>query len=179
MFIYLDNQTLTQPLPDLLPFFKQSLEDYWENIMSPCEINKGTKKVFQENYAAFYALLGLQDSDTFILSSSTSEITNHLILSTYLDRVRQDGRNGFITSEIEEAPALLGIERLFPLGCQGKMLKVDKHGLVCLDDLTKQLSSRTTFMALSLANGLTGVIQPLEPLAEICRDKSIHLHVDI
>ena len=30
MFIYLDNQTLTQPLPDLLPFFKQSLEDYWE-----------------------------------------------------------------------------------------------------------------------------------------------------
>ena len=49
---------------------------------------------------------------------------------------------------------------------------------MAVDDLIESISPRTSLVSISWACGLTGVIQPLEEIASICKQRSIWLHVD-
>ena len=40
------------------------------------------------------------------------------------------------------------------------------------------LSPRTALVSLSWANGLTGVVQPVAEIAQLCRQRDVRLHLD-
>jgi cysteine desulfurase len=99
-------------------------------------------------------------------------------MGAYLDLTRETGQNHFITSVVDEAPALMGIGRLEQLGCVGKMIDVGPKGYVSAEDLREAITPRTAVVSLSWANALTGVVQPVEDLAQVCEDRGIFLHLD-
>jgi cysteine desulfurase len=103
---------------------------------------------------------------------------NHAIFSTYYDQTGTTGRNHFITSNIDEAPAMMAMERLERLGCTVKMALANSQGSVDAQAIAETINPRTAMVSLSWANGLTGVINPVQEIAKVCQERAIVLHLD-
>jgi cysteine desulfurase len=70
------------------------------------------------------------------------------------------------------------LKRLEELGCYVKIAPLDKDGKVDLAALKELISPRTALITMSIANGLTGVIQPIEEIAALAKEKNVLLHLD-
>jgi cysteine desulfurase len=88
------------------------------------------------------------------------------------------GKNQFITAATDEAPAIMSIGRLEQFSCLGKMAPVNPQGQVTAHAIAETLTPRTALVSLSWANGLTGVINPIEEIAALCNDRGVRLHLD-
>lgn len=176
--IYLDNNMATRPsiqtITKMMPFYT----DHWGNPSSPHQMGQELFPSLAESYRAIYKMLGAQESDSFVFTSSGAEATNHVFLSSYFDITRATGKNQYITANIEEAPILMSISRLELLGCTGKMANANRHGKITPEAIEQLITPRTALVSLSWANGLTGVIQPVAEISQLCHEKGIPLHID-
>ncbi len=55
---------------------------------------------------------------------------------------------------------------------------LDSSGRIDLAKFSEQLGPRTALVSVSMAHGLTGVIQPIDEIARLCKEKGAYLHVD-
>lgn len=168
--IYLDNITTTKPSERAI----RAALPYWEHV--------GT---MQEHYVAIdtavqaiYELFERPQDDRFIFTSSSAEAVSQLVASLLRDKVRQSGKNHFVVSNVSEAPAIFAISHLEDEPCFLQMAKVSSSGYLGLDALIEAVSIRTVLVSLPFACALTGVIQPLEEIAALCKKRGILLHVD-
>lgn len=154
------------------------LTDRWGHPSQPHQMGQELYPAMQESYKAIYALLGAKESAGIVFTSSGAEAVNQIFLSTYLDVSQSSGKNQFITSNVDEAPALMSIGRLEHMGCVGKMVHASKEGVITLEALGDAISPRTALVSLSWANGLTGVVQPVAEISTLCQQRGIALHLD-
>lgn len=177
--IYLDNSMTTRPsmtaISSMMPFFS----DKWGVPTAPHRGAEELQAALAESYQAVYTLIGGREIDDFVFTSSAAEAINQVILSTYLDVSLMTGKNQFITSHIDEAPSIMGIGRLEKFDCVGKMAFPNKKGLITADILAELITPRTALISLSWANGLTGVINPIDEIVSLCQERGILLHLDI
>ncbi|MEZ5315161.1 MAG: aminotransferase class V-fold PLP-dependent enzyme [Chlamydiales bacterium] len=132
----------------------------------------------KEAYTILYNLVGANKEDHFIFTSSGAESVNHAVLATYLDVTRKTGKNHFISGVVDEAPAIMAMSRLTDLNCTYVTAPVDRFGQISAQAVMETLTPRTAMVSLSWANRLTGVIQPVAEIGELCRDRGIVFHVD-
>lgn len=176
--IYLDNNTTTKPssqaVAKMLPF----LTERWGTPTAPHQVGQPLLPAIDEALRGIYALLGARESDTLIFTSSSAEGINLVILSAYFDVTMHTGKNQYITSSIEDAPAIMAIGRLEQLSCLGKLVSPDKSGRITAEAVAEAMTPRTALVSLSWANGLTGVINPIEEIADLCRERGVLFHLD-
>lgn len=176
--IYLDNSMTTRPseraISAMMPFFR----DKWGLPASPHQLGHELYPAIKESLEALYGLLGAQPQDNFVFTSSGAEAVNQIIHSTYFDQTLQSGRNHFITSNIDEAPAIMAIGRLEEMSCSGTMVHADSSGSITAQAIAEAITPRTILVSLSWANGLTGVINPVEEIAAVCEERGILFHLD-
>lgn len=177
--IYLDNSTITRPsdraISQLLPY----LTDYWGHPLAPHRFGERLYPSIEESYRSIYKLLGAAPEDTIIFTSSGAEAVNQAIFSVYLQDMIKGGRTQFVTTAIEEAPALMAIGRLEEMGAKVKIAQPNSEGIVDAQAIGDQLSARTAMVSLSFANGMTGIIQPIQEIAMLCKERGVYLHVDL
>ncbi|SPJ31586.1 unnamed protein product [Candidatus Protochlamydia amoebophila UWE25] len=178
MPIYLDNSTTSRPsdlsISQMMPY----LTDRWGLPSAPHQKGQELYPVLKECYKILYAFLGAQEADQFVLTSSGAEAVNQVISSVYRDVTLPSGKNQFLTSNADEAPALMAMARLEPLGCVAKIIESNQYGIVTAEALAEAISPRTALISLSWANGLTGVVQPLGEIIALCKQRDIRLHLD-
>jgi cysteine desulfurase len=176
--IYLDNNTTTRPseqaIAKMLPF----LTERWGTPTAPHLPGQQLYPAIEESLRGIYALLGARESDDFIFTSSGAEGVNQVILSTYFDVTLHQGKNQFVSSNIDEAPAIMSIGRLEQLNCVGKTALVNKDGRITAQAVSEAINPRTALVSISWANGLTGVVNPVDEIAALCKDRGILLHLD-
>lgn len=176
--IYLDNSMTTRPsersVSKMMPF----LRDKWGVPASPHKLGFQLNPSIKESLEAVYALLNANHDDDFVFTSSGAEAVNHIIQSIYFDQTLESGRNHVITSNIDEAPAIMAIGRLEEMNCSGKMVHANAEGMVTADAIADAITPRTILVSLSWANGLTGVINPVEEIASICQERGLLFHLD-
>ena len=81
--------------------------------------------------------------------------------------------NHIITCKTEHESVIDTCEALKNKGAEITYLSVDKEGLINLDELQAAIKPTTILVSIMAANGETGVIQPLEKIAELCHTKNI------
>lgn len=176
--IYLDNSMTTRPseksVSAMLPF----LTEKWGTPSAPHQKGQQLYPALRESYESLYALLQASEQDTVIFTSSGAEAVNHAIFSVYTDIGVPRGKNQFVVAKTDEAPALMVLDKLEELGCVGKCIDVDSAGHVTAELLGDVITPRTALVSLSWGNGLTGVIQPVEEIANLCEERGILLHLD-
>lgn len=176
--IYLDNHTTTRPseqaISKMLPF----LTERWGVPSAPHLVGQQLYPAIEEALKGLYALLGARETDEVIFTSSSAEGINQVILSTYFDVTIHTGKNQFITSVIDEAPAIMAIGRLEHLSCVGKMAQADSQGRVTAQTIAEAMTPRTALVSIAWANGLTGVINPIQEIADVCKERGVLLHLD-
>jgi len=83
-----------------------------------------------------------------------------------------------ITSRIEHPAVLSACRELQNHGYTVIELKVDKQGRLVLDKLEEQIDDDTALVTIMYANNETGVIFPVEQIAELVKSKGSVFHTD-
>lgn len=155
------------------------LLDKWGAPESPHFFGHAAKKAVKEALTGLYTLLEASFDDTIIFTSSGAEAINQVMMGAFFTYVQESGRNHIIVSAIDELSSFLAAKRLEALGCSCKVLGGDKRGFVSKKAVESALTPRTILVSLSLANGLTGVLNPIYEISNLCEDRGIFLHVDV
>ncbi len=176
--IYLDYITASPVSQNAI---RASLPYYEEHFASPNAPYKYAQELLmpiEEANTHIYELFGAKSDEQFICTSSGAEAVAIAVHSAYSALTRLGGKNHFVARSIDEAPAILTLSSLEEEGCYLKFASTHKRGFVTKDALIEAISPRTALVSISWACALTGVIQPLEELAEVCKERAIWLHVD-
>lgn len=176
--INLDNHSICKPSPEAIKKMQPFFTEMWGTPSVPHSMGLEVLPHMATAYKNIYNLLGAKDKDAFVFTSSGAEAVNHVISSVYKDFSTESGKNHFITSNIDEAPAVMAISLLEALGCTGKMAEANDEGFITAEAIADAITPRTALVSLSWANGLTGVINPISEIAKICNQRGILLHVD-
>lgn len=175
--IYLDNHSATLPCSTALERMTPYLQNHWGAHFAPHKMGQELMAAIDTREQTMLDLVGANPPDRFIFTSSGAEAINQVFWSVFLEVARKEGKTHFIISEMEDAPTMQCAKRLEELGCTIKIVPV-KDGLIDLDALAQMISLRTALISLTMANGLTGVIQPFDQIIELAKEKKVLLHLD-
>ena len=172
--IYLDNNATTQldraVLEEMLPF----LTKYYGNPSSGYGFAAEARKAVDLARERLAALLGCEPSEIVFTSGGTE--SNNAVINSALQF--EPRAKHVITSAVEHSAVLRPCQDLTKRGCKVTILGVDRDGNVDLGELEAAILPETALVSVMWANNETGVLFPVEKIAEICREKGVLFHTD-
>jgi cysteine desulfurase len=130
------------------------------------------------------ALLGCEPTE-IVFTSGGTESNNAVINSALQLEVSGKTATGairrgehLITSSVEHSAVLRPCQDLVKRGYNVTFLRVDEHGNLDPGELEAAIRPETTLVSIMWANNETGVLFPIEKVAEICREKGVLFHTD-
>jgi len=86
--------------------------------------------------------------------------------------------NHIITAVTEHKAILDSCKHLEKHGCRVTYLGVKTDGLIDLDELKDSFTDHTILVTIMAANNETGVLQPIEEIGKLCRERGVLFHSD-
>jgi cysteine desulfurase len=173
--IYFDNNATTRVLPEAFEAMRPFFSEFYGNPSSIHRFGSQVAARISEARARVAALIGAADPVEVIFTSCGTEGDNTAIRGML--ESRPDKRH-IVTTKVEH-PAVLGLcQHLEKKGYRVTWLGVNREGLLDLEELRAALTDDTAVVSIMYANNETGVIFPVEKVAEIVKEKGIPLHVD-
>ncbi len=174
--IYMDNHATTpvdpRVLETMLPFFNHK----FGNAASRNHAFGWTAEEAVENARAQIARLVNATPKEIIFTSGATESDN-LAIKGVAEMYREKG-NHIITQVIEHKAVLDSCKRLEKYGYEVSYLPVERDGRINLDDLRRAITPKTILITIMYANNEIGVIQPVEEIGKIAKEKGVFFHVD-
>lgn len=174
--VYFDNNATTQVAPEVRDAMLPFLGEFYGNPSSMHAFGGQVAKYVDQAREEVARFLNA-DPDEVIFTSCATESDNSAIRGT-ADYFGKDLK--VITTSVEHPAVLQPCRRLKALGHEVVELPVDSLGRLDLAQLEHELSVRNpaTFVSVMWANNETGVLFPIEKIAEICKAHGAILHTD-
>ncbi len=175
MTIYLDNNATTMVAPEVI----EVMHPFWTELYgNPSSIHNFGGQVGSHITNArtqVAAVLGADPSE-IVFTSGGSESNNMAIRGTLESMA---GRKRHIVTSRVEHPAVRGVfQHLANNGYRVTEIGVDREGALDLDELEKAVGPETALVSIMWANNETGVIFPIERIAQICHNRGVVFHTD-
>jgi cysteine desulfurase len=172
--IYLDNNATTQLDPAVIEEMLPFLTKYYGNPSSGYGFAATARKAINLARERLAALLGCQATEIIFTSGGTE--SNNAVINSALQPDLHGKR--VVTSWVEHSAVLRPCQDLAKRGCDVTFLGVDRHGNLDLAELEAAIRPGTALVSIMWANNETGVVFPIEKIAEICREKCVLFHTD-
>ena len=191
--IYLDCNATTPILPEVLAAMTECESIGYANPGSQHAAGRRARKFLEDAREGIARVLGAdlnsRQPDQVIFTSGGTEANNLAIFGLAeaagsLPRQPQDDqgiagvRPAAIVSAIEHPSVVGAARRLEEQGWEIRRLGVTADGTVNLQELPGLLTPQTRFASVMLANNETGVLQPVQEIAEQCAAAGVPLHTD-
>lgn len=121
------------------------------------------------------ALLGVNPGEIIFTSGATE--SNNLAIKGIFQAYQRKGKH-IITVKTEHKAVLDTCRAVEKMGGTITQLEVDAQGLIDLEHLAKAIRPDTILVSIMWANNETGVLQPMQEIAEICASKGTLLLSD-
>jgi len=159
--IYLDNAASTPIRPEAIDAMTAVLSDCYGNPSGAHKMAREARRLIDDARDTLSHGLGC-DPKEIIFTAGGTEADNLAIFGI------QGSRDGTILASVTDHHAVIApVEQL-----EGKFIQVNESGLLDLDHLAHLLDENIALVSVGLVNGETGIIQDLEPIAEIVRSKA-------
>lgn len=172
--IYVDNNATTQVAPEVMEEMLPYFHDLYGNPSSMHTFGGQVEQKLRQAREKVASLIGATP-DEIVFTSCGSESDNTAIrsaIASYPDRKH------IITTRVEH-PAIKNLcEYLSKHGYRVTFLPVDRQGRLNLDHFHKSLSNDTAIVSIMWANNETGVVFPIEEIAQVVRERGIVFHTD-
>ncbi|EAH7031149.1 NifS family cysteine desulfurase [Campylobacter lari] len=178
MRVYLDNNATTQLAPEAYELMKPFLKEHYGNPNSLHQWGSATHPALKEAMDKLYAGLGASDLDDIIITSCATESINWVLKGVYFDRILNSDRNEIIISSVEHPAVAASAMFLKSLGVKVIELGVDHEGVSSVKDLKEAISDKTALVSIMWANNETGMIFPIEEMAQITHEYGALFHTD-
>jgi cysteine desulfurase len=172
--VYFDNNATTKVAPEVLEEMLPLFSELYGNPSSMHSFGGQIAHKIKEARGQVADLLGC-DSSEIVFTSGGTESDNAAIKGV-LDANPQ--KRKIITTRVEHPAVLATCRELETLGFTVVELGVDRQGNLDLDELKEQVDANTAVVSIMYANNETGVIFPMEKIAEIVSSSGAVLHTD-
>lgn len=173
--VYMDNNATSCVAPQVFEAMRPFLTDYYGNPSSMHNFGGGIRKYVDKARQDVAALLGAGDPQEIIFTSCGTESDNTAIISTLKS---YPDKKHIITTKVEH-PAVLNLcKYLETRGYRVTYLGVDGDGMLDLNELRTAIDHDTAVISVMYANNETGVVFPVEEIAEIARVREVVFHTD-
>jgi cysteine desulfurase len=172
--IYLDHNATTPVAPEvrdvMLPYFTEE----WGNPSSSYRFGSKLKTVIEKAREQVAELLGSHPREILFTSCATesNNAAIHAALKT------DPKKRHVITSVVEHSSVLTYCKTLETEGVRVTYLPVDRNGLLKIADLEAAIADDTVVVSLMWANNETGVLFPVEEIAQLCKARGVLFHCD-
>jgi cysteine desulfurase len=173
--IYLDHNATTPVHPCVINAMAPFLRVYWGNPSSPHRVGREARLAIDRAKERIAQCLGCRRAELVFTAGGTE--ADNLAIRGVAGALKGRG-NHVVTTAIEHHAVLHTCKALEADGFRTTYLPVDSNGVVNVDALVRSLTPETILVSVMHANNETGVIQPVEHIAEEVRKRGIIFHID-
>ena len=173
--VYMDNMATTpvdpRVLADMLPYFgthfgNASSKTHAFGLAAADAVEKAREEVA--------GLIGARAQEIVFTAGATE--ANNLAIKGAVQMVPPGAH--IVTCAIEHKAVLECCHTLEQQGVGVTYLPVDRYGQIDLDQLAAAITPRTALISLMAANNEIGVLQPLEEIGRLARERGVLWHCD-
>ena len=174
--VYLDNHATTpldpRVLEAMLPFLTGKFGNAASNSHSFGWAAAAAVEMARRQIAT---AIGASPQEIVFTSGATE--SDNLAIKGVAEACSSKG-NHIITVVSEHKAVLDSCKHLEKSGCRVTWLPVRSDGLIDLDQLKAAFTDRTILVSIMAANNETGVLQPIEEIGRLCRERGVLFHSD-
>jgi cysteine desulfurase len=174
--IYMDNHATTpmdpRVLAEMLPYFTEKFGNAASRNHS---FGWAAEEGVEQARERIAKLVGATAKEIIFTSGATE--SDNLALKGVAEMYKEKG-NHIITAVTEHKAILDTCKRLEKYGYRVTYLPVKGDGLIDLEDLKRAIDDKTILVSIMFANNEIGVLQPVEQIGAICRERGVLFHSD-
>ncbi len=176
-FVYLDHAATTpldeRALEAMLPYLGGDMT-LRGNPSSLHASGAAAREAIEEARASVARLIGAAPEEVLFTSGGT-ESDNLAVLGV---AAAAPEKRHVVISAVEHAAVRNAAAYLESKGCEVTKVGVDSNGVVGSYRFAEALRPETALAAVMWANNEVGAVQPVQELAEVCRERDVPFHVD-
>ncbi len=173
--IYMDNNATTKVDEAVFEEMKPYFTSLYGNPSSMHTFGGQVGKKIDEAREKVTRLIGAQYTTEIIFTSCGTESDSTAVFSALQ---AYPERKEIITTRVEH-PAIMSLApHLEKQGIAVIQLKVDKYGNLDLNEYDRYLNEDTALVTVMTANNETGVIFPVEKMAQMAKERGVLFHTD-
>lgn len=172
--VYLDNNATTRPAPEVVEAMLPYLAQWYGNPSSMHRFGQQARRGIDEARGRIAALIGCGEAELLFTGGGT-EAVNMIVRSLYATR---SPRKRVVTSTVEHSATRELVRQMALQGAEVVEVPVDQRGLLDKEQLADAIDDQTALVTLLWANNETGVLFPVQEVAELCRARRVPLHCD-
>lgn len=180
--IYLDNAATTFPKPDVV---HETMKDFYsKNGVNPgrtgCDLALNaekkiheTRKVFSRFFNASLEKAGVEKDPNRLVFTMNATMSLNLIINGMIfpgDHV--------ITTVVEHNSVIRPVNHKILEGAEATYIKPDSEGYIDPEDIRKAVRKNTKLVVVNHGSNVSGVVQDLKAIGQVCRDEGVPLAVD-
>jgi cysteine desulfurase len=174
--IYMDNHATTPLDPRVLEAMMPYMTGKFGNAASRnhqfgWEAEQGVETAREQ----IAKIIGATAKEIIFTSGATE--SNNLAIKGVAEMYKEKG-NHIITAVTEHKAVLDTCKRLEKYGYRVTYLPVGADGLINIDDLKRAIDDKTILVTIMTANNEIGVLQPVDEIGAICKEKGVLFHTD-
>ena len=172
--IYLDNNATTQLDPAVVDEMVPFLTTYYGNPSSGYAFGSQVRDAIELARERVAKLVGCSPAEIVFTSCGTESNNTAINSALQFDPKGQH----IVTTAVEHSATYRHCEQLAKRGCSVTFVQVDSDGNLDLEELEQAVRPETAMISAMWANNETGVLFPVEKIAEIARRKRVLFHTD-
>ncbi|MDP3947696.1 MAG: cysteine desulfurase family protein [bacterium] len=173
--IYLDNAASTKVdervLKAMLPYFSEK----YANASSKHEAGQKVREAVEKSREIIAKKINANPNE-IIFTSGGTESNNFALKGLFFKNYPK--KNHLITTKIEHDSILETCKWLEKKGAKITYLDADKDGFIDLEQLKSSITKKTFLISIIHGNNEIGVIQDLEKIGKLCKEKNVLFHTD-
>lgn len=171
--IYLDNNATTKVAPSVFEAMTPFLTEYYGNPSSIYAIGADAAKALTQAREQVANLLHCEAKE-IIFTSCGTESDNTAIESA----LRTTRKRHVVTTQVEHSAVRNYCEHLESRNVAVTYIPVNSDGTLEIKEIERAIRADTAIVSIMWANNETGVLFPVEEIAEICKTKGVLFHTD-
>lgn len=175
--IYLDNSASTRVRDEVLEAMRPFFCEKWGNPSSIHKLGRQSRTILDTARQQAAELINASPEEIFFTPCGTYGNNVALLGRARFAEANNLGKH-IITTCIEHSSSLGPAKHLESQGWKLSYAHVDEQGFVNPDEIASLITDETSIVSLMWANNEIGTVQPIETVAEICRERGVFFHSD-
>ncbi|HMP90946.1 MAG TPA: aminotransferase class V-fold PLP-dependent enzyme [Kiritimatiellia bacterium] len=172
--VYFDNNATTAVADTVLNAMLPYLREHYGNPSSPHGFARAPAMAISRSREQLADLLGAEPSH-FIFTSGGTEGNAAAVLGSLQ---ASSPRNEVVFSAVEHVSVMAWCDRLIEQGFKVHIAPVNRDGNLDLDMLAGLLNERTALVSVMMANNETGILYPVNKIADMAHAVGALVHTD-
>lgn len=172
--IYLDNNATTEPLPEVRAAVLAALQIGPSNPSSSHAAGEPARRLLADAREHVARLIGAASPEQIVFTGSGTEANNIALRSLIASRPPSH----LLITPVEHESIRRTAEMLEASGVTVSKLPLDESGRICLEAAEQLITSEIDLVSVQWVSNETGIVQPVEQVATICRDQGVCFHTD-